>query len=125
MKYEQQPTPKTPYFCIDFDKGEMILQGRLIPENSIEWFNELKPYIETYLQSPQSFTQLIVRLEYINTSSRGHWLLFELLEKHFKDNPEAFLCKWFYESDDADMLEVGADLKSIIKLHFKFVEIYT
>ena len=59
---------KTP--TIEFNgSGELLLKGRSIPENSIEFYKPILDWIENYGGSPQDKTVVNVQLEYFNTSS--------------------------------------------------------
>ena len=65
---KQEGSAKTP--VVEFNtSGELLLKGRSIPENSIEFYKPLIEWIESYSESPNSSTVLNVQLEYFNTSS--------------------------------------------------------
>ena len=49
--------------------GELLLKGRSIPENSIEFYKPIIDWIDNYSQSVNDQTVLSVQLEYFNTSS--------------------------------------------------------
>jgi len=116
-------TPKTP--TVKFDSGEGIfkLEGRSIPENSVEFYKPLVDWLESYKEHPLPKTTVEVKLEYFNTSSSKCILdVFKKLELIHKAKNDVEI-KWYYEEDDEDMLEAGEDYDSIIKVPFKMVEI--
>ncbi|TFH34749.1 MAG: DUF1987 domain-containing protein [Bacteroidia bacterium] len=116
-------TPKTP--TVKFDSGEGIfkLEGRSIPENSVEFYKPLVDWLETYKESPLPKTIVEVKLEYFNTSSSKCILdVFKKLELIHKAKNEVEI-KWYYEEDDEDMLEAGEDYESIIRVPFQMIEI--
>ena len=116
-------TPKTPSVSFDYDRGNLLLKGRSIPENSIEFYKPLVDWLEKYASSPQSKTVCEIQLEYFNTSSSKCLLdLFKKMEGMSKNGNEIII-NWYYEEDDEDMLEAGEDYQSIINVPFKMIEI--
>ena len=98
----------------------LLLKGRSIPENSIEFYKPLINWTENYSASTPSKTVLNVQLEYFNTSSSKCLLdIFKKLERI--DNPVTI--NWYYEEDDEDMLEAGEDYDAIIDITFKMIEV--
>lgn len=113
-------TPKTPTVDFDASKGELLLKGRSIPENSIEFYKPLIDWIENYSSAAKDMTTLNVQLEYFNTSSSKCLLdVFKRLERI--SNPVSI--NWYYEEDDEDMLEAGEDYDAIIDIPFKMIEV--
>ncbi|MEJ6680954.1 MAG: DUF1987 domain-containing protein [Flavobacteriales bacterium] len=113
-------TPKTPTVEFSSENGVLLLKGRSIPENSIEFYKPLINWTENYSASAPSKTVLNVQLEYFNTSSSKCLLdIFKKLERI--DNPVTI--NWYYEEDDEDMLEAGEDYDAIIDITFKMIEV--
>ena len=116
-------TAKTPTVKFDSNEGLFRLEGRSIPENSVEFYKPLVDWLETYKDSPLQKTVVEVKLEYFNTSSSKCILdVFKKLEVIHKAKNEVQI-KWFYEEDDEDMLEAGEDYESIIRVPFEMIEI--
>lgn len=116
-------SPKTPLVYFDSATGVLELRGRSIPENSIEFYQPLNDWIDSYASSPQSKTIIDVKLEYFNTSSSKCILdLFKKLEKLNGQNTEVSV-NWYYEEEDEDMEEAGEDYQAIVKLPFKMIEV--
>ncbi|MCH2223913.1 MAG: DUF1987 domain-containing protein [Crocinitomicaceae bacterium] len=116
-------TAKTPYINFDAGTGVLLLQGRSIPENSIEFFSPLNEWLEAYGMTPSNTTTIDVKLEYFNTSSSKCILdLFKRLENM---NTEVHPVKvnWYFEEDDEDMEEAGEDYQAIINLPFEIIEV--
>lgn len=116
-------TPKTP--SVDFNRatGVLVIRGRSIPENSIEFYKPLIDWIDSYVVQPAEITTLHVQLEYFNTSSSKCILdLFKKIEVIVKTGRNVVV-KWHYEEDDEDMLEAGEDYEAIIDLEFEMVRI--
>jgi hypothetical protein len=115
-------TPKTPDVSFDHSNGALLLKGRSIPENSIEFYRPLVEWLENYSSSPQQKTVCNIQLEYFNTSSSKCLLdLFKKMEDMSKSGNEIII-NWYYEEDDEDMLEAGEDYQSIINVPFKMIE---
>jgi hypothetical protein len=116
-------TSKTPNVLFNATDGMLNINGRSIPENSIEFYKPLVDWLEDYSQNPGESTVVKIQLEYFNTSSSKCILdVFKKLENIHKVNNNV-LINWYYEEDDEDMLEAGEDYESIIKVPFKMVQI--
>lgn len=116
-------TPKTPDVQFDSEKGALLLKGRSIPENSIEFYKPLVDWLDNYSSAPQPKTVCDIQLEYFNTSSSKCLLdLFKKMESMNKNGNEIII-NWYYEEDDEDMLEAGEDYQSIIDVPFKMIEL--
>lgn len=111
---------KTPTIVFN-GSGELLLKGRSIPENSIEFYKPILDWIENYGSSPMDKTVVNVQLEYFNTSSSKCILdVFKKLETLSSTSIEI---NWYYEEDDEDMLEAGEDYQAIIDIPFKMIEV--
>ncbi len=111
---------KTP--TIEFNgSGELLLKGRSIPENSIEFYKPILDWIENYGGSPQDKTVVNVQLEYFNTSSSK--CILDVFKKLETLSGTSIEINWYYEEDDEDMLEAGEDYQAIIDIPFKMIEV--
>jgi hypothetical protein len=116
-----EPTVKTPKINFDPEKGVLLMSGRSMPENVLDLFEPILDWVEEYCKYPADTTTLIVKLEYFNTSSAKCILeLLRFLEKARMSNNN-ILVKWFYETDDEDMLETGEDFSEIVRVPFELV----
>lgn len=99
-------------------EGELIIRGRSILEDPAPFFNEI---ISCIKKCPSEKLTLEIRIEYMNTSSSKH--VFNLL-KAVKDcyHTGDVCIKWFYEEDDEDMLEIGKDYESLVRIPIDFYE---
>lgn len=115
-------TPKTPTIEFKPSEGYLLLRGRSIPENSIEFYKPLIEGLDAYNSSPQSKTTVDIQLEYFNTSSSK--CVLDVLKKleAINGNSEVII-NWYYEEDDEDMLEAGEDYQAIINVPFKMIEV--
>ena len=62
-------TKKTPKIEFTQHIGELVLEGRSIPENTAKVYEPLLAWINEYVKSPCSTTNLHLKLEYFNSSS--------------------------------------------------------
>jgi hypothetical protein len=116
-------TPKTPTVDFNAANGELLLQGRSIPENSIDFYQPLISWVEAYASNPAENTTVSIQLEYFNTSSSKCLLdIFKKLEAIHRSG-KAVTVKWHYEEDDEDMLEAGEDYDAIIEIDFDMVKV--
>ncbi len=116
-------SPKTPTIEFNSGSGYLLIRGRSIPENSIEFYKPLIESLEAYNNDSQSNTKVDIQLEYFNTSSSKCILdVFKKLEAINSGSSEVVI-NWYYEEDDEDMLEAGEDYQAIINIPFKMIEV--
>ncbi len=114
-------SPKTPTIKFNPETGYLLVRGRSIPENSIEFYKPLVDALEAYNKSSKSQTKVDIQLEYFNTSSSKCILdVFKKLEAINAGSSEVTI-NWYYEEDDEDMLEAGEDYQAIISVPFKMI----
>ncbi len=119
-------TPKTPSVSFEAATGKLVIKGRSIPENSIEFYKPLVDWIDKYASEAKGVVEVNMQLEYFNTSSSKCILdVFKKLENLHNKSVAEVVINWYYEEDDEDMLEAGEDYQSILKLPFKMEEIST
>ena len=115
-------TAKTPTVEFNANDGKVVIKGRSIPENSIEFYKPLVDWLDAYATEPKDNTEVNIQLEYFNTSSSKCILdVFKKLETIHKNGNDVKI-NWYFEEDDEDMLEAGEDYQSIIKIPFKMIE---
>ena len=121
-KVNIEGSPKTPTILFETEKGTLVIKGRSIPENSIEFYKPLVDALEKYSAQPQPTTNVTIQLEYFNTSSSKCILdVFKKLEAINKAGSSVTI-NWHYEVDDEDMLEAGEDYQAIISVPFKMIQ---
>ena len=114
---------KTPSIKLDAKENIFVIEGRSIPENSVEFYKPIVKWLEDYKSEALDSTVVDIKLEYFNTSSSKCILdVFKKLEAIKKLNKDVTIV-WHYEEDDEDMLEAGEDYKSIIQVPFRMEEI--
>ena len=121
--YRIEQTLKTP--LINFDSnGNFELKGKSIPENTVMFYKPMFEWLTNYAQNPAPETNLLIQLDYFNTSSSKCIVdLFKMLESISKNGNFKATINWGYDEIDDDMLEAGEDYKSIIKIPFNLVSV--
>lgn len=118
------PTPKTPLINLKAEEGHLLIEGRSIPENSVDFFEPVYAWIDDYSVNPQKVTIMDVKLEYFNTSSSKCILkVLKKLENLQIEKHSEVTINWFFEEDDEDMLEAGQDFDIIISIPFKMIPV--
>jgi hypothetical protein len=121
-KLEIERKANTPSVLFDPDSGNLKIEGRSIPENPGDFYDELIAWIREYFKDPQPLTTIDLNLEYVNSGSSKYLLgLFRIIkeevQKGFKIN-----INWYYEEDDEAIQSLGEHYKSSLKIPFNLVE---
>ena len=112
------PTPHTPQVSFS-PNGEMLIRGRSIPEDGGLFYEDLMDWVEAYKQNPAINTVFVIDMEYLNDISTKYILM---IIRDLNNVCDHFLVKWIYESDDADMLELGQLMSSSSGCSFEYIE---
>ncbi len=114
---------KTPHIHFSAADGILKISGRSIPENSVDFYAPVFKWIEEYVQQPNTQTQLVIQLEYFNTSSSKCLLdIFRRFEPLHQSARSVVSVLWHYEEEDEDMQEAGEDYQTIVKLPFTILK---
>ena len=113
-----EKTLRTPYIFFDSEKCTLTIQGRSIPENSLQFYGVLFKWADNFYQDSAGHQNLEVtfKLEYFNTSSSKCILDFLRKLENLKQMGVKVSVLWFYDARDEDMQEVGQDFKEILDL---------
>ena len=110
---------------VDFNPstGELLIEGRSIPEHANLFYNDLIEWTRRYAESLPEKTVMSIKVDYLNSSSHKFLLeVFEKLETLVKQ--EKSICvNWYYEEDDEEMKETGNEYKSTLNLPFNIIEV--
>lgn len=117
-----EKTQDCPYVNFS-EEGILEIEGRSITEDPFTFWQPLLEWVEGYCKNPSPTTQLIVYLEYSNSSSNKYIseIFHKLEEVHGKKTQISV--KWRYELEDDAILQLGHDFSSIFSLPFKFEEV--
>lgn len=116
-KIEAEATPKTPYLMLDPKSKTIIIKGRSIPENSVQFYTPVLNTLDKWIaEKTKDKITVNIKLEYFNTSSSKCILdIFKKLSELNK-NGAALDITWMYEKDDEDMMGRKRKVQQIIYL---------
>ncbi|HEX7412474.1 MAG TPA: DUF1987 domain-containing protein [Bacteroidia bacterium] len=114
-----EQTVKTPLVNFNPVSGDFQVKGKSIPENTVQFYQPIYAWLDTYVQNPAPKTILTIQLDYFNTSSSKCIVdLFKRLELISKNSKGEVSINWLHDENDEDMQEAGEDYKTIIKIPF-------
>jgi hypothetical protein len=98
--------------------GNLLLEGRIILEDTVTFFDPIVGWMEK-LEAPE--VRFTIKLDYLNTSASK--LLFNVLQM-LSENPNIGNVKvdWYYDEDDEDHLDTGKFYEeSIDNISFEYI----
>ncbi|MBI5219846.1 MAG: DUF1987 domain-containing protein [Bacteroidia bacterium] len=118
-----QGTQKTPTINFNNLTGKIEITGRSMAEDSIKFYKPLLDWLEQYITNPHTPTEIMIQLEYFNTSSSKCLLdIFKKIETLHKTGIEVII-NWYYEEENEVLLDAGQDYQTIIKVPFNMIKI--
>ncbi len=108
------PTGKTPHVEFNHRTGQMVLEGRSIPENAESFYLPIQSWIREYLKSPCQSTNLHLKLEYLNAASML-WIA-KAIRVFIKNDHQGktFIIHLYFNYDGYDPEETN-EFKDILK----------
>ncbi len=109
-----------PHVDFNLEKNELNISGKILVENSRDFFSPLHAWITSYCDSISKKATLTVDLMYYNTSAFKELLsLMYILTK----KSDKFSIIWKYDEDDDIALEDAEELQNILgKECFTYIE---
>lgn len=121
-KLEIEKKNNTPAVLFNPETGKMKIEGRSIPENPGEFYEELINWIREYFKEPRTPTTIDLNLEYVNSGSSKYLLgLFRVIKQQAEKGADVTV-NWYYEEDDEAILSLGEHYKSSLKIPFNLIE---
>ena len=121
-KLEIEKKTNTPSVLFDPDTGILKIEGRSIPENPGEFYDELIDWIKEYFKNPKPKTTFDLNLEYVNSGSSKYLLgLFRAIKEESTKGKDVVI-NWYYEEDDEAILSLGEHYKTSLKIPFNLIE---
>ncbi len=116
-----QETEATPTVEFSPENGILTIKGRSHPENSKVFYNPIINWCEEYVDTAPEKTILNVELEHFNTMTSKSLLdVFRSL-KPLQDEGKELVVRWYYESDDEELMDAGQTYQEITGLNFEMV----
>ena len=119
MAFIVKETRTTPF--IKVDAGEIIIKGRSIPEDALEFYEPVLDACRDYVKKPAELTVIDIHLDYVNSGLKKYLTnVLTIMEQSYLEG-NSYEVNWIYDIDDEAMLDLGYDLKGIIKIPLKII----
>lgn len=107
-------TEDTPEVLFNKEINQFYISGRSLPEDAFLFYNPIIKWMSDYAKNPNAYSELVIALEYFNSSSVKQLLnLICLFEEIVKAKKEAKIIWCFSEGDD--LMEIkGLEFKSMV-----------
>lgn len=111
-----------PQIDCDYSTGLITIEGRTLPENTLEKFAPLFDWVSDYIKNPQKLTTINFKVEYVNSSSNR--VFFKLLKtfESINEGEQKVTVNWYYSPNDEDVFELGEDYMDFVELEFNLIE---
>jgi hypothetical protein len=120
---EIKGTASTPYIKFEPKQGKLVISGRSVPENPVQFYMFWMDTVTQYLRNPVSPTQIDIHMEYFNTTSSRCILKILRLFKELEPKGIKVIINWYYSSEDTDIKEVGEDFQTIVNIPFNIQKV--
>ena len=115
-------TEDTPGIKLDAGNEIFEISGRSLPEDVSKFYGPILSWLDEYAASPNDQTVFNFKLSYFNTASSKIILdILMKLEGIYNDGKDIAI-KWYYPSDDEDMMEAGEEYADIVDIPIELVE---
>lgn len=120
MLFERQQTGTTPSIKFDIETNSFLIEGRSLAEDAATFYGELLDWITENLTGSGTKAEIVIKLDYCNTSSfLGMGLVLRKI-KELNEDGCAFTVRWQYDHDDEDWLEDGENFQEAVGIPFVF-----
>lgn len=113
---ERTGSETTPKINLNKHANQFIIEGRSLMEDADAFYRPVKEWFLQYRKDPNPKTEIVIRLDYLNTETSRQFLdLFKSME----DLPDSKIV-WQFSDEDEDMEEMGQELAELVKVPFEF-----
>jgi hypothetical protein len=108
-------TEQTPQVTLNHEKGLFEFAGRSLTDKAADFYRPIVSWMTEYAKNPNPRTDLVFKMEYMNTSSSK--ALFDLfsIAQHIPNVKVV----WCFHDEDEDMEETGEEFESLVKIPFE------
>lgn len=117
-----EPFLQTPEIDFDSNTGDFKLTGKSYPADAIEFYEPVIKWVDEYVKSPATRTQLVCEIEYLNSASQKQIVELLMAFKPLQEQDKDFIIHWKYEEGDDDILSVGELIEHELELPFSYEE---
>ena len=103
-------TATSPGVKLNAETGICEISGESYMENSVKFYEPVFTWFNDYFQKVEGGLHLILKIEYMNTSSMKHVYNLILLIKKFQDKGLDVKVEWHYDEDETDLEEDITDI---------------
>ncbi len=107
----------TPDINFDVDTNIFKIKGRSYPTHSEQFWKPIVEWFKSVCENRPTNISVEINLDFINSSSEKY-----IMEIVKAVKPIGSSIKWFYDSDDEDMVEFGAELCKLTGVSFIFIQ---
>ena len=111
------PTKLIPEIILDAQKGIFEISGNSRMENVSSFYKPILKWLEEYSKTPNPSTVFVFRISYFNTASA--LILLDIMRR-LEKLPDVRI-RWYYPSNDVDLLEAGEDYATVIKVPIEII----
>ena len=88
--------------------GNISFVGKSYPENTFEFYEPIRNWIEEYFDNPQKTTNINFHIIYFNSSSSKFFFdLFDIFE--LSSSKSDIIINWIYDKENESAIEAGED----------------
>ncbi|MCF6366461.1 MAG: DUF1987 domain-containing protein [Bacteroidales bacterium] len=112
-------TENTPEVILDKENSVFQISGRSIVENAHEFYAPILSWLKEYFKNPNNSTELVLNLDYLNSSSSLQIMKMIFLFEHNKNDSINLKITWKYDSEDEMSKERGEELMHSTSIKFE------
>jgi len=118
-----EATEFTPQIECNSSENRILIYGRSIPENALNFYSPVINWIEEYKSNISSRASLEFYLDYVNSISQK--IILDILRRfsQLKADGKQIKVLWKYEKDDEEMKDEGQFLSSKVDLDFELIRL--
>jgi hypothetical protein len=117
-----ESTLKSPFVYLDSKEGIIVIFGKSISDNVVEFFKPILEFIDNHFQD-KKMIQVYFRIIYCGSASGKYLqLLVKKLDKIFLQGQNMNIF-WFQEEENYDMYTDGQEYQNFTSIPFNIVEL--
>jgi len=118
-----QKKENVPEIILDKDNNIFKIEGRSIVENAHQFYDPIITWFKEYFKNPNTSTELLINLDYINSSSSLLIMKIILLFEKNNNSENNLKIIWSYDVQDELLKERGLELKQTTSINFELNEL--
>lgn len=116
-----EPTETTPRVILNKDNGDLLIQGKCLPEDVKNFFTPIIEWFDLYLDEPNPETVVEFDFDYFNTASSKMILVILSRLRDLKRKGKWVQVIWKYPQYDLELEEAGEEFSSLLNIPFEFL----